>query len=194
MNFQAVEAANGNSVPMQGTFVEIGGAQYTANQKAKAICKVRDMTGVSHNVHVYKGKGFLPGPQNLNQRYEFSLSTFQGQYQGQPYTGYSGFWNANGQQVQQQQQAPPYQAPQAPPQQAQQPNKPDWDAISRGKVRCNVVCAYIQSGQDMPGITEINDWVEYIMVGQSPGTVSGSASWNPENEPQGAPQADDIPF
>jgi hypothetical protein len=184
MNFQAVEAANGNSVPMQGTFVEIGGAQYTANQKAKAVCKVRDMTGVSHNVHVYKGKGFLPGPQNLNQRYEFSLSTFQGTYQGQPYTGYSGFWNANGQN----QQAPPQHAQQQrqnPP----QGNKSDPDA--RGKVRHGVVCAFIQSGQEVH-IPLIEYWVNYIMTGEV-------TSWNPENLPQGSPQdgppaGDDNPF
>jgi hypothetical protein len=187
MNFQAVEAANGNSVPMQGTFVEIGSAQYTANQKAKAVCKVRDMTGVSHNVHVYKGKGFLPGPQNLNQRYEFSLSTFQGTYQGQPYTGYSGFWNANGQN----QQAPPQQRAQAPPQQSQD-NKPDWDAISRGKVRCQVVCAFIRKyggrDQEIP-ISIIEYWVDYIMTGQEP-----NHSWNPENLPEGAPQEQDTPW
>jgi hypothetical protein len=185
MNFQAVEAANGNSVPMQGTFVEIGGAQYTANQKAKAICKVRDMTGVSHNVHVYKGKGFLPGPQNLNQVYEFSLSTFQGIYQNQPYTGYSGFWNANGQQAPPIQ-APQQRAPQAPPQ-APQANKSDPDA--RGKVRHGVVCAYIQAGKSDVTTDEVEGWVDYIMTGQAP-------SWNPDDLPEGAPPAtdDDVPW
>jgi hypothetical protein len=188
MNFQAVEAANGNRVTMYGTFVEVGAASYTANQKAKAVCKVRDTNGVTHNVHVYQGKGFLPGPQNINQRYEFSLNTFQDSYQGNPYTGYSGFWNSNTQGAQQQ-------TPQAPPQQPQQPKSKkdvDWDAISRGKVRCKVVCAFIQKyggrNQEIP-IGIIDYWVDYIMTGQGPASIPG-----PDPSIQGPPTGDDIPF
>ena len=81
MNFQQVTAANGQKVTMFGVFTEIGGTQFTPQQKAKAICKVTDDSGASHNVHIYQGTGQLPTLQNLNQRSQFSLSTFQGRYQ-----------------------------------------------------------------------------------------------------------------
>lgn len=120
MNFHAVDANNGNLVDMFGTFMVIGGVQYTPNQKAKAICKIADDNGVSHNVHIHQGNGELPTTSCLQQRHAFSISTFQGNYQNKPYTGYSGFWN-NKAKVQQQ---APSQPPQGPQQAAQVPQAP----------------------------------------------------------------------
>lgn len=117
MNFQQVEQGNGKLVQMFGVFTEIGGLQYTPQQKAKAICKIRDDTGVEHKVHIYQGRGQLPSPEQFNQRCQFNLSTFQGTYEGKPYTGYSGFWQQD-----QQQSLPPKKAQQPPQQAAQQPN------------------------------------------------------------------------
>lgn len=105
MNFQAVEQANGNLVTMFGILTQVGGVQYTPQQKAKSVCKIRDDNGVEHTVHIYQGKGQLPNPQQLNQRCQFNLSTFQGSYKNKPYTGYSGFWDSQTQ-VNQGQQAP----------------------------------------------------------------------------------------
>jgi len=136
MNFQAVESGRGNKVTMFGVFMEIGGVQYTPQQKAKSICKIADDNGVSHNVHIYQGTGQLPQPAQLQQRHSFSLSTFEGNYQGKPYTGYSGFWQDN---AQTRQQAPP-QAPQAPQQPAGATNAPkevDWDAKDLRNARMN---------------------------------------------------------
>lgn len=43
----------------------------------------------------------------------------------------------------------------------------DWDAINRGKVRCQVAVAFIRNGngwsKDM--VEEMEDWVDYIMDG-----------------------------
>ena len=131
MNFQAVEQANGNKVTIFGTFTEIGGVQYTSQQKAKAICKVRDTTGVEHKVHIYQGTGQLPAPENLNQRHQFTLSTFQGTYENNPYTGYSGFWN-NKARVNQN---TPQNSPQSPKPQQQ----PDLDAKDLRTARMNAL-------------------------------------------------------
>ncbi len=127
MNFQQIEQANGNLVQMFGILTEIGGLQYTPQQKAKAICKIKDDTGVEHKVHIYQGKGQLPGPSQFNQRCQFNLSTFQGNYQGQPYTGYSGFWQGDAQVNQ----STPQNTSQAPPRASPRPKATkdvDWDA------------------------------------------------------------------
>lgn len=124
MNFQQVEQGNGNLVQMFGTFTEIGGLQYTPQQKAKAICKIRDDTGAEHNVHIYQGKGQLPSLQQFSQRCQFNISTFQGTYKNKPYTGYSGFWDSS---VQVNQQQPPQTVAgyaKLPPPPPQQPAKP----------------------------------------------------------------------
>ncbi len=70
------------------------------------------------------------------------------------------------QQGQQYSQPAPQQGQQNAPQPAGQ-QKPDWDAISRGKVRNAVVTAYIATGND-PIISDCDYWVEYIMTGQAP--------------------------
>lgn len=60
----------------------------------------------------------------------------------------------------------PQQRRQRPQNAAQRPNgkQPDWDAISRGKVRHGVTCAFIQSGTE-PTIDRVEYWVDYIMNG-----------------------------
>lgn len=196
MNFQAVEANNGNLVDMFGTFMEIGGVQYTQNQKAKAICKIVDDNGVSHKVHLHQGSGELPQPAQLQQRHAFSISTFQGNYQGTPYTGYSGFWNNKAQVNQQPRQALPQ--PQQGPQPPRQSTKaPDWDAIAEGKVRHGLVCANIESGGILT-LAELEDWKTYIMTGHHPNNVPVPDQSITE-EPQqyaadGTPIDDSIPF
>ena len=118
MNFQAVLQASGNNVTMLGTFDEIGGITLTQNQKQVCKCKIIDDNREKHTVNIY---GTMPLPTLLNMRAQFSLSSFKGQtQQGQPYTGYSGFWQDRVN-VNQQQQAPP-QAPQGVQQAAQGTN------------------------------------------------------------------------
>ena len=170
MNFQAVEQANGDSRVMPGVFTEIGGCQYTANQKAKAVCKVRDDTGVEHKVHIYQGKGELPTPQCLEQRYNFNLSMFKGTGQNGPYTGCSGFWATAPLAVQPQ-------APQGSPQPAQATKAPerDYDKENRGKCRYGLYCAAIRSGvhptslnEDQPTLQAIERLVDKAMNGVGP--------------------------
>ena len=183
MNFQAVEQANGNRIIMCGVFVEIGGLQWTPQQKAKAICKIRDDTGATHNVHIYKGKGELPGPAQANQKHQFSLSTFQGTSQRGPYTGYSGFW----QQPQGQQQTS--QNAQQGPQNAPQPVnglQETYNTLEEQSIRQSVVCAYIPNGE--PDIQTVKYWVEYIKTGKAP-----LPPQRQQTEPD-APESDNIPW
>lgn len=46
--------------------------------------------------------------------------------------------------------------------------QPDWDAINRGKVRCQVAVAFLGRGEKVllpPVISEMEEWVDYIMDG-----------------------------
>jgi len=197
MNFQAVEQANGNKVTIFGTFTEIGGVQYTPQQKAKAICKIRDTTGIEHKVHIYQGIGELPTPQNLNQRCQFTISTFQGNYKGQPYIGYSGFWNSNAQ-------VAPHNTQQAPqatnsPQSAPQGKKdPDWDAIAEGKVRHGILCAMLSGGISVD-YEEVLRHTTFVMTGKNHDAYPDpdpSIQNNPDyvgDNPR-PPADEDIPF
>lgn len=195
MNFQSVEAGQGNKVNMFGTFVEIGGVQYTPQQKAKAICKIADDTGVSHNVHIYQGTGQLPQPVNLQQRHSFSLSVFQGTSQRGAYTGYSGFWQDK---VQVNQQSTPPQPPQAPSQLAEPPKCDDMvrirsDALGYAK---DLVVA-----DKIPHANLENVAVEFTAFIQTGKWSFGQAKWPKQSGidgPQdidGPPATDsDVPF
>jgi len=143
MNFETVNANNGNLVDMFGTFMEIGGVHYTQNQKAKAVCKIADDNGVSHKVHLHQGNGQLPTPANLQQRHAFSISTFQGTYQGNPYIGYSGFWNSKTKVNQTTQTDPPQpsQAPQQPRQDTKAPRNGRDISIER-QAAFKAACEY----------------------------------------------------
>lgn len=190
MNFQAVEQANGSSITMFGIFIEVGGVQYTQNQKAKSVCKIRDDTGVEHKAHLYQGTGQLPTPAQLNQRCQFSLSTFQGSYQGKPYTGYSGFWNSQAQVGQQN-------APQAPPQPAPAPNVPqrDYKTKERTSIERQTVwkgaCEYCgRAGIDKEGLLAIVKAGHYFIE-------TGNSLYDiPKPDPSVTepPTGDDIPF
>jgi len=113
MNFNTVRQAMGQKdergydvkVTMCATFRDIAGITFTKNQKQTCIVKLQDGTGEAHNVHLY---GTMPEQPMNNQRAEFALSAFNGNAQGGPYVGYSGFWNsrANVNQSQQQTQQP----------------------------------------------------------------------------------------
>lgn len=119
MNFQAIRQIKGQKdaknfpakLDMFGTFNEIGGTYFNMNQKPLSDCKITDDTGEKHNVKLY---GDAPPTNLLGTRCSFSLSAYDGTYQGKSYTGYSGFWNDR---VPQQ----PQQAPQNTQQGQQQP-------------------------------------------------------------------------
>lgn len=119
MNFQAVAQANGQNVTMFGTFNEVGGVSFTQNQKQVCKCQIIDDNNEKHLVRLY---GTMPGPALLGQRQQFTLSTYSGKtQQGQPYTGYSGFWDDKAQV------AP--QNPQQPPSQPAQPTNAPYNAL-----------------------------------------------------------------
>jgi len=99
MNFQTVRQFKGQKddngypvkVDMIGVFEEIGGGAYTPNQKLYCDCKIRDTAQEKHKVRLYV-KELIP-PGLLNKECSFSISAYDGEYQGKPYVGYSGFWN-----------------------------------------------------------------------------------------------------
>lgn len=120
MNFAQVKQANGNNVTMFATFVEVGGVGLTQNQKQVCKCQLIDDNREQHLVRLY---GTMPTPALLNMRQQFSLSSYQGTNQrGQPYTGFSGFWNDRAMVGQVPSNVP--QAPQAPQMPPQRPNVP----------------------------------------------------------------------
>ncbi len=94
-------------------------------------------------------------------------------------------------------------ATQAAPQNAQQgvsqsagqakgKEKVDWDAIAQGKVRCNVLCAMRQGGQE-PDYDEVLRDTQFIMTGETPVDHSGSERIADDISEQSIPD-DDIPF
>jgi hypothetical protein len=170
---------------MFGVFTEVGGTQFTPQQKPKAVCKIRDDMGAEHKVHIHQGKGYLPGPTQLNQRCQFSLSTFQGNYQGKPYTGYSGFWNQNAQ-VQPQ-------APQQPQQPAQGTTQGPNGEKDMRIVRGNALNAIMSAAAVGPH--EIREYlltgVQFILTGEWDFAPSNQGLAEADPPPAGD---DDIPF
>ena len=212
MNFAEVEKANGQNVNMLGTILEFKGEGINqVSGKAWKKVVITDGT-VRHQVTL---RGTLPGPEMINQQADFSVSTFQGNsLQHGAYMGYSGFWNSTAH-VRQTQQSPPQQgyqqqsSPQPnkynPPQQAYrpQPTQPparppkkddtDWDKIGRGKTRCALACAILQSGRMVEAVDKsyIDGLIPWIF-GDVPTDAENyyqPSSFDPDN-----PNADDIPF
>jgi len=96
MNFQTVRNNKGQmdgdfpaKTEMIGTFTEIGPAKLSGNNKPCCKCKITDDTNEAHNVTLY---GDAPPANLLGGQGLFNLSAYDGNYQGKPYTGYSGFW------------------------------------------------------------------------------------------------------
>lgn len=204
MSFQQAREANGNNVTMFGKFNEIGGVSLTQNQKQVCKCQIIDDTGEKHNVRLY---GTMPTPALLNMRQQFSLSSYQGQLQsGQPYTGFSGFWNDRAM-VNQVPSNVPQAPPQAPPQpqqgvpQAPQATKapqsvqmrmPDTYAYpvtpttARRMARTVFIGAMLRNGQK-PLLSYVTELVEYSMTGID-------ASKVPDMDESIQQREDDIPF
>ena len=187
MNFQQVIQANGQNVTMLATFAEVGGVTLTQNQKQVSKCQLKDDNGEQHIVRLY---GTMPLPTLLNMRQQFSLSSYQGTNQrGQPYTGYSGFWNDRAMVNQVPGNAPP--APQAPQPPAQatnipqpiprQPvprdmNMPDTYAYpvtpetARRMARVALMVAMLRNGES-PLYSYVTELVEYSMTGIEPSII-----------------------
>jgi len=188
MNFQAVDQANGNNIKIWATLSTWDGIAFTPNQAKYLSCKLVDDNGVGHKCRIYEGKGSLPEQEHLEKRMQFLLSCYQGKTeQGQPYTGYSGFWShgaTKGSQNSQQGIQPPAQATKAP-------QTGDTDI----EIRKSVVCAYIAAGAAGAQmlVEEIEYWMEYIKTGVDATLPDNRPT---ENQPEDQRQAkdDDIPW
>ena len=182
MNFVQVKQANGNNVTLFATFNDVGGVSYTQNQKPVSKCHLTDDSGEKHLVRLY---GTMPTPALNNMRQEFSLSSYQGKnQQGQPYTGYSGFWNDRAMVNQVPTNAPPapYNVPQTPQRPAQRPNVPQGlnmpdtyaypvtPETARRMARVALMAAILRNGQS-PLLSYVTGLVEYSMTGIEPSNV-----------------------
>ncbi len=215
MNFVMVKKANGNNITLFATFNEVGGVALTQNQKQVSKCQITDDNGEKHFVRLY---GTMPTPTLINMRQEFSLSSYQGNnQQGQPYTGFSGFWNdramvnqvpANAPpaphtmpQVPQQSAQPPNvpQVPQASPSRPQALNMPDTYAYpvtpetARRMARTAFITAILGNGQK-PLYSFVTELVEYSYTGIEPRPAQEQT--NPEyvGDDPPPPKDDSIPF
>ncbi len=204
MNFQQTKQANGQNITMFGTFNEIGGVTLNKNQKQVCKCQITDDNGEKHIVRLYNQN--MPTPQLLNMRQQFTLSSYQGtnSQTGQPYTGYSGFWDDRAQVNQVPQNAPqaPHTIPQTPQNRPQQPNAlqpapqgmnmPDTYAYpvtpetARRMARTAFITAMLTNGQT-PLYSYVTELVEYSYTGIEPMKAVD------EPEPQRI-EDDDIPF
>lgn len=194
MNFAAVKQANGQNVTMFATFTEIGGVELNKNQKQFCKCRIIDDDKVSHQVRLYGSA--MPAPTLLKMRQEFNLSYYTGTnpQTGQPYTGYSGFWNDRAEVNQVPANAPPapynappapqapqapYNAPQTPQPAPQQPNVPQGmnmpdtyaypvtPETARRMARTAFMTAILGNGQK-PLYSFITELVEYSYTGIEP--------------------------
>ncbi len=162
-------------------------------QRCVQECQVIDQQGIKEKIAYWfdaDKPDFAMPQQQLNQWMRWKVKT---KPKGQ-YLNISGYPEKQAQQPQQQQQSPSqpnqYNPPvqQAPPQQTFQQQieeKPDWDEIARGKVRCNLVCAVLNAGND-PNIVFLDGLMEYIFNGIRP-TGGGPNPDYSENPPPPAP-------
>ncbi len=101
---------------------------------------------------------------------------------------YNKPYNANNSQNQPTYHPAPQNAPRVANLAPQADIKPDWDAISRSKVRHGVAVAFIEKGRELNEQTknEINAWTDFIM--------SGKAAEYPEGYQGDDPSYNEIPF
>ncbi len=121
------------------------------------------VTGTIRSVYATQEGGYQSSQGNYIYTFEMVIDTPQGPMTGeigsktQPYPAAAGqqitvdikqtdrgpkFKKVNPQYAGQQQGPPQQRQQQGAPQQ----QKPDWDEIARGKVRCNLVCAVLSAG------------------------------------------------
>ena len=166
---------------MCGQIVEFKGEGVGRTGKPWKKVVVEDMERERHTVTM---RGNLPPATALNQQAQFTISTYQGTFQNQPYIGYSGFCDvlpnygqpspqaASYPPTQQPSPAPPLRQPQQQARQQQANKQPNWDLINLGKCRHTLYCAVTQCGvspidlvADVPMLQAIEKLAELSMNG-----------------------------
>jgi hypothetical protein len=206
MNFAAARQLIGQKdekgwdkkVSMLATFGE-GTGQISFN--------LTDDMGETHNV-ILRGNT-LPDAQWLGRRGSFLVSAYQGNYQGKPYVGYSGFWNNNAQVDQQPTSQPPanepyhvpVQQPQGPPPSPQTPIAPQGGRDATGVSIERQVCIYtvgdIVESRPQMDMAEAGDWLAFFMHFAETGQIkitathspmpTGPANWDPNQDDSDLP-------
>lgn len=190
------------TLAMFGVIHEFKGEGMSDNKKPFKKVSIKDDAGELHNVTL---RGTLPDITLLNKRAAFNLSAFNGDYQGQPYIGYSGFWDSRAQVAQEAAQQPQEgQASAGSARTTHQPQKAakpevDWTAIAEGKVRCNILSAMLQGGKRVD-FAEVLWLTEFVMTGKDP-AVANAYKQAAEEEFRAAkeiaepdPEDNNIPF
>lgn len=182
-NFATVSRTRNQRLQMWARIDAIGPTQSNQKGTLNAKCKLTDDQGMSHNVTLYTD---IPPISLLNTRHIFSLSSFDGNYNGKPYVGYSGFWqhNAGGQQ-----QAPQQNYQQAPPRQAPPPQGDLGNSIER-QCAWKSACTVAASSSREFTLEETLRWavagLKFIETGEM-GPLVVQSDWV-ESLPQGAPR------
>ena len=166
MNFQEILKIKGQKdnkgypqkLDMFGTLNQIGGVYFNQNGTECSKCVITDTAGEKHNVILMKD---IPATNLLNTRQGFSIYSYDGNYQGKVYIGYSGFWVANPQRHQQS----PQNAPQTHQNAPQSTNTPVSDiSVLRAKaleIAANLVVREKIDYTDM--YSEADDFLSYII-------------------------------
>lgn len=187
MNFQAVEQADGKNLMMWATLFAWEGIAFTTKQAKYLSCKLRDDNGVEHKCRIYEGKGTLPGQEHLEKRMQFSIGSYQGNYNGQPYTGYSGFWSHGA--------TNSPQNTQQGTQQAAHSTKAPQTGNNDVEIRKCVTCAYLAAGAGGAQmlVEEIEYWIEYIKTGIDASLPDNKPIKN-QSEDQRPATDNDVPY
>ena len=182
-NFRKLTVTPDTNFDINCQLIEYGETKHNEKGNRYQECVLFDGEA-QEKVKIQEGRNGLPlEEKNKDEWLTFSLSARRGTGKWKDNFYYGGFWDSSAPVVD----APP-QAQQAPQKAAGATNAPynalhsqekyprnnnqkevDWKAISRGKVRHGVVCAFIAAPIDeMPAIADIEYWVEYIMSGKDP--------------------------
>jgi len=204
MNFNQVRQCKGQKdgkgydlkLTMFATFGSSFSSALTQKGKKKCIVDLTDDAGETHRVHLVGN--YLPDASRTNQRSAFLISSYDGTTQdGQPYIGYSGFWQSGDQQ--QTQQPTPQQRQQAPQQARQSTNAPNTtnNSIER-QCAWKSACTVAASIGTM-NLEETEKWamhgLSFIQFGK-PITQQGGQA-NPDyvgDNPEQIPEGSDPPF
>ena len=206
MNFGQVAnlPPNSQGIMMQAVLNEIKEQGNNKNGKPFMKCVLTDTIGVKHKTTIYKSRDGFPTQEIINQKCNWTLSSFDTQY-GKVFSGFFGGLAQSQAPPQTNYQSPPPQQPQTPqnqPQstQAASPTQaPSQDDVKRYRSTC---LAYAKDlvivGRIIPAVIyeQAEEFRVYVETGKIP---AQAVPVNEEQEPQdatdfGQDDPNSIPF
>lgn len=194
MNFEKIrtiidqkgEKGYSKTLPMLGEIKEFKGEGITESSgKPWKKVSIKDDAGELHNVTL---RGTLPDATMVDKRAQFNLCSFNGSFQPdgggetKTYIGYSGFWDSKAQTSQDTPATAPSSAQGGQAvNQAQSAKKEAspivWDAEE--SIRGSVLCAMIQSGNEVMDYELILKHTQFIMTGKTGNFMEDLPKGNP---------------